>query len=697
MAEEGGAVTSSASAPVGEELVRLLGAPESVVVVGASSRLESTSGRPLAYLTKYGYAGRISVINPRHAEIAGIPTLPSIDALEQGAAEVAIVNLPAAAVPAAVAELDRAGVKAAIVIASGFEGEDSAPRRELLDVLASSRIRLIGPNCVGTLASDSATYLTFSSVLQRANPRRGSIGMVTQSGALGNSLLLSLLRRGAGVSRWVSTGDELSVGAFELVAGMLRSEEVRGVGLFLEGVTDLEWMPRVSEAIRDTGKPVFVMKAARTDLGRLAASGHTGRVVGSSDVSTAFLEQAGITELQDLDRLADALIALDVLGAVPGPETAVVSVSGASAVVAADRVRLSPTLRLADLSAGEVRLREAIDDRVHITNPLDVPVIDETRVFTDAVKALADDPAVDCVVAVESSLAHVEEELVDQLVARSGGAPVVITYLSSDDPLSEPAIERLATASIAVIPTPERAVEALAALSPAPARSPGQDEDGAAPKGGVGGLEAVASLRSADRLPWARWEVVDTADDAAEFALTVGEPIVLKAAGRKLLHRSDVGAVRTGVNAATMAEDFEAVREISARHGDVVMAQAQAPGGFELLLAAIRDPEFGPVVFLRPGGVLAEMLDKQVVLAAAWSPEALRERLARSEVGALMDGYRGGTRYDLDAVSRLVGDVLDVMAANEVDFIEMNPVLVHERGLSIVDAIGAGAAVAPAL
>jgi acetate---CoA ligase (ADP-forming) len=696
MTEEGGTVPSTASAPVGEELVRLLGAPESVVVVGASSRLESTSGRPLAYLTKYGYAGRISVINPRHAEIAGIPTLPSIGALEQGAAEVAIVNLPAAAVAAAVAELERAGVKAAIVIASGFEGEGSEPRRELLDVLASSRIRLIGPNCVGTFASASAAYLTFSSVLQRIKPRPGSIGMVTQSGALGNSLLLSLLRRGAGVSRWVSTGDELSVGALELVAGMLRSEDVRGVGLFLEGVTDLGWMPEVAEAIRDTGKPVFVMKAARTDLGRLAASGHTGRVVGSSDVSAAFLEQAGITELQDLDRLADALIALDVLGTVPGPAAAVVSVSGASAVVAADRVRMSSTLRLADLAAGQARLREAIDDRVHITNPLDVPVIDETRVFADAVNAIADDPAVDCVVAVESSLAHVEAELVDGLVAGSGGASLVITYLSSDDPLSETAIDRLATASIAVIPTPERAVEALAALSPAASPSSDQAEGDGVGQEAVGGLEAVASLRSADRLPWSRWQIVATADEAAEFARAVGEPIVLKAAGRKLLHRSDVGAVRTGVTVGTLAENFEAVREISTRHGDVVMAQAQAPGGFELLLAAIRDPEFGPVVFLRPGGVLAEMLDKQVVLAAAWSPETQRERLVNSEVGALMDGYRGGIHYDLDAVGLLVRDVLEVMAANEVDFIEMNPVLVHERGLSIVDAIGAGAAVAPA-
>jgi len=681
---------SAPAAPRGAELVRLLGNPESVVVVGASSRLESTSGRPLAYLTRYGFAGRISVVNPRHAEIAGVPTLASIAELEHGAAEVAIVNLPAAAVPPAIAALDRAGVRAAIVIASGFEGADSAPRRELLEVLAAADIRLIGPNCVGTLASTSAAYLTFSSVLQRTNPRRGSIGMVTQSGALGNSLLLSLLRRGAGVSRWVSTGDELSVGALELVAGMLGDDEVRGVGLFLEGVTDLEWMPAVAAAIEQTGKPVFVMKAARTDLGRLAASGHTGRVVGSSDVSAAFLEQAGITELPDLDRLADALICLDVLGSVPGPEAAIVSVSGASAVVAADRVRLSPALGLADLGAGEARLRATIDDRVHISNPLDVPVIDETRVFTDAIAAVASDPAVDCVVAVESSLAHVEAELVEGLEAASPDAPLVITYLSSDDPLSEAAIARLAVASIACVPTPERAVEALANLRAARPRPPAPSADGSGSSAAAAGLEAIAGLPGAGALPWSRWAIVDTAERATKFLEEVGEPIVLKAAGRKILHRSELGAVQAGITAATLSEAFAAIQEVCAAHDDVVLAQAQAPKGFELLLAGIRDPEFGPVVLLRPGGVLAELLDQQVVLAAAWPPDSLRSRLAASELGKLMDGYRGGPRYDLDAVTALSRAILDLMTTNEVDFIEMNPVLVHEQGAHIVDAIGTG-------
>jgi acyl-CoA synthetase (NDP forming) len=687
-----------AATPQAASLVELLCNPPSIVVVGASSDLASPAGRPLAYLDRFGYEGRLQVVNRRVDSVAGLPTIASIGELEPGSAEVAIVNIPARAVPEAIAELDARGVRAAICIASGFEDEaEGGPRSELRKVLADARVRVIGPNCVGTMSLAGASYLTFSSVLQTREPKAGGVALVTQSGALGNSLLLSLLSRGAGLSTWFSTGDEIDTGALELIEGLLPREEVTGVGLFLEGFTDVENLAAAAAAIEATGKPVFAMKGAKTDLGRLAAGGHTGRVVGGSDVSRAMLAEAGITEVGSLEELADALVCLDVCGAPRGGRVGVVSVSGGSGVIAADTVQESPELSLASFDETDVPESERLDPRIHPANPLDVPFLGETGTFTDSVRKIARREGVDAVVTVESNLAHAEDELVADLRA-DGGPPVptIVTYLCADDPLSAAGVQRLAAAGIAIVPTPTRSILALARLAPEPeaaaaaGASIGGDSDHAAADGAsMLGLEAIAALPGGERVPWARWQVAGSAEEARAALDGFGERVVVKAAGRGLAHRSELGAVKVGVGVAEMAAAFDAVNRVSLQHGDVTLVQEMAAPGFELMVAAIDDPEFGPVAFVRPGGVLAELLDEQVVLSNRWPREARLRRLAGSKLGEVLSGYRGGEAYDLGALVDLVSDVLDLVTAGNLGFLELNPVIVATGGATAVDAVGA--------
>jgi acetate---CoA ligase (ADP-forming) len=703
---EAAAVAGEAS-PRGASLVELLCAPRSVVVVGASADLTSPAGRPLAYLDRFGFEGRLQVVNRRVESVAGLPTIASIGELEPGSAEVAIVNIPARFVPEAIAELDERGVRAAICIASGFEDEaEGEPRSELRKVLADSAIRVIGPNCVGTMSVAAASYLTFSSVLQTREPKAGGAALVTQSGALGNSLLLSLLTRGAGLSTWFSTGDEIDTGALELIEGLLRRDEVSGVGLFLEGFTDVDNLAAAAAAIEATGKPVFAMKGAKTDLGRLAAGGHTGRVVGGSDVSRAMLAEAGITEVGSLEELADALVCLDLFGRPRGGRVGVVSISGGSGVIAADTVQESPTLELADLDEAGVAEGERLDERIAPSNPLDVPFLGETATFTDSVRKVARRAGVDAVVTVESHLAHEEAELVEGLVA-DGGSPVptIVTYLCSDDPLSEAGVARLAEAGIATVPTPARSILALSRLAPDPAS--GADTDSASdhhaaatgsdptaasdhPAGGAMlGLEAIAALPGGGRVPWAQWRIAATAEEAGAALGELGEPVVVKAAGRTLAHRSELGAVKVGIDAAGMAAAFAAVDAVSREHGDATLVQEMSAPGFELMVAVIADPEFGPVAFVRPGGVLAELLDQQVILSNRWPRATRLRRLRESRLGEVLSGYRGGESYDLGALVDLVADVVDLVPAGDLSFLELNPVILAPDGATAVDAVGA--------
>jgi acyl-CoA synthetase (NDP forming) len=672
----------------GQELVELLAHPAGVAIVGASSNPQSPSGRPVDYLTRFGFTGSVLPVNRRGGQVSGLRAIPDLSEVQPGTVDVALIAVPAPAVVSALADAARAGAQAAIIIGSGFEDRNSPERRALDEFAGDSPMRIIGPNCVGTLGTEHAAYLTFSSVLRSQRPRPGTVGLVTQSGALGNSLLQTLIRRHVGLCQWFSTGDEVDVGALELVTGLLSREEVSTVGLFLEGIGDIDWLPRLEQVLRDGRKRLFVLKAASTSAGRQAAAGHTGRIVGSAEASRAILAEIGAVEVATLAALADALVVAGTCGPVAAearPRVAIVSVSGAAGVIGSDRVAAHPRLTMADIDEQSATLlRSRLDARLEPANPLDVPFLDDTAAFADAVNGFAATTAVDVVLAVESGLAHDREELTAKLTSATGPAAIILTSLSEDDQIPSAAADALAKSGIAYLPSIERAVDALAAFA-RPASSPPPPEPREA---GVEGIEWAAD-RLPVTFPWARWRVVASADEAASAVADLGFPLVLKAAGRVITHRSEVGAVRIARVRHELAATFDTLAAVCADHGDVVIAQELAPPGFELMMAAIRDEEFGPLVFVRPGGTYAETMTGQAVLWSGW-PAARREQVLRgSSLGQLLDGYRGGRRYDITAVNALASTLLDAVH-QDMRFIEINPLIVGLDGVRVVDLIARG-------
>lgn len=668
----------------GHTLVDLLCDPSAVVAVGASAQESKLSSRALGFLLRHGYRGGLYAVHPRLDAVLGVPAVPSPADLPELTDAAAIVNLPARLVPQAIADLDLAGIDAAVVIGSGFESPRSGPRTELLEVMSQPgfRMRVIGPNCVGTMSTSSGAHLNFSTVLTRGPVRPGRIGLVTQSGALGNGLLMSLLRRGAGIAHWFSTGDELDTGALELTTGMLARSDVDSVGLFLEGLTDEAWLERAAATAAELGKQVFVLKAARTAAGRAAAGGHTGRLVGLNDATTAVLQEAGFVEVPDLAALADCLILRETCGPTrPRPAIGIVSVSGASGVVGADRVHDSHSLRLG--VAGADRLG-SLDTRLAAGNPLDVPFLDDTVTFTSAVAAFRTAGLFDVVVAVASSLAHDPDRLVADLAAAPGAAPLVLCHLSEDDRLDEESAARLARAGVAVAPTVERAISALDLTSRAgsPAAPVAAQAHPAEPEDLVG-LEAARAMLP--ELPWVEWKELTSVDDARRF----GVPAVLKAAGRRIEHRTELGAVGVVTDPAGLDEVYEQVAAACRDHGDAILAQRLAPpGGTELLVAATSHPEVGPFALVRMGGVFTELMPGQLILARRWDEPTRRRRLLESDVGRICAGYRGRPSLDVHALLAVVGALLDRIAEGECSYLELNPLFLYESGAVAVDAVG---------
>jgi acetate---CoA ligase (ADP-forming) len=673
---------------VGAGLVDAISNPSSIAIVGASARPASYGGRVVGHL-RHGYAGEVTLINPNRSAIAGRPCLASPLEIEPGSVDVAMVATGSETVAEISRQLAGVGVKAVVAIAAGMSARQ---KQELQEVAATMNLRIIGPNCIGVVARRSATYLSFGRYFVDRPAPAGAIALVTQSGSLGNAMLSWLGARGAGISHWITTGDEVDVGALELVAGLLRQPDVRAAGLFLEAMGDAEWLPEVEAAISETGKPVFCVRGARSSAGRRAAAGHTGRVVGSSEASLAALRAAGVVVLPDMARLTDALVMFDVLGERPkGGRIGIVTISGGSGVLAADAAVASRGLRMAELSEADAELAALVGGRVHgIANPLDVAA-SEAPVFAEWANTLATRPSCDVVLGIEASMIHDVDALVAALVeCKDRTRPLVLADFAEGDPLRDDAVLSLAAAGIPVMRDPERAVRAIDSLldgdgaTLAPELDDGAKREADAADGRLEGFEAAVELLP--RVPWVKHSVVGL-NDAAAHASEIGFPLVVKVAGRAIHHRAEADGVRVGVREEEFAAALASIHRVAESSRDAVMLQQQVLGGVEIMVSALQDAEVGPVAFVRPGGRFTELIQGQATICHGWNRSRRRDALAGSIIGTLLLGYRAGPRYDIEALAGLIDELLEELDREQFAFVEMNPVFVKTTGVSVVDAL----------
>lgn len=671
--------------------------PKRIALIGVSTNASSITARPAHYLRKYGSPSEVTVVRQDGlTELHGLPVVPSLQDFDN-VPDVAMVMVPAASVADVLDQCASVGIKGAVVISSGFEGEKGIGRRREVEAVLTKHpdFRLVGPNCVGVLSPVEACWLTFSSVLQDQRPINGRVGLVTQSGAVGNGLLLALQERGAGLAHWFSTGDELDVGTLEVATGLLRREDCSAVGLFLEGISDPEHRDALAEAIESTGKRVIAVRAAASEQGKRAAMGHTGRVVGRDEIARAALEEIGVLIVDGLDELTDTLTLLSV--APPPPEhtarTAIVTVSGATGVMAADEVARHPSLSLA--SFGDETIQSVMEatgtlDASDIANPLDVPVLGDPTVFERAIEAVANSDEADATIAIVSTLAHDYQGLSRSL--DPDGNFIVLAHLSPVERFTPSQARRLAERGVALVRAPRSAVRALSVWASTSIASQPASSGPAATRRQLGLSESASRLGQ----QLGRWlapsRIVHDSEEAVAFLEQHEQAgIVLKADGQAIEHRADIGAVETGLTDSRMIETaFERIAAICKAHEDHVIAQAMAPPGIEVMVSVLRDPEVGTAALLRPGGGLVELGANSVVLTDArryWAA-----KIGDSILGSILGGWRGSQPHDLSALMDLTADLMRAVTDDaDMKLAECNPVIVHprgaRRGATIVDLI----------
>ncbi len=670
-------------------------APRAIALIGVPGDLSRPGARPLHFLRRHGYAGRLYPVNPGHRTIGDLPAYPSLDALPERP-DVAWIGLPAAQAPTAVAACGRAGVPYAVVLGAGFAetGESGAQEQaRLIEAARDAGVRLLGPNTVGFVNAWDRVALTFSTVGELDTLVPGPVAVLSQSGGLGGCLLDRATERHLGVGLFVSTGNEADLSLADYLDWLVEDGRARAVACLVEQVRAPGRVAAAVERAASRGIAVVALKLGASASGSRAARSHTGSLAGGRDAWRAWSRTAGLIEVTELDHLVETAVHLARTPALGGSRMAMVTSSGGVAVLLADALepRGFAFAPLAEETAREVRA--LLPAYVTVTNPLDITAGLPDETFGKVLAAVAGDPGIDVVVVpLTLATAGGGAARAEQVAraARGAGKPLVVCWPGGRlvregfrvlDEAGVPLFATVAGCAAAlgaarefrdVRARPARVVPPAAALA-VPAGA------GALSWTSTRDLVAAAGLRMASEVIVRDEREVRAAADRFRY------PVAVKVLGP--LHRSDVGGVRLGV--ANLDEVVATVASLRPL-GEACLIQPMV-AGLEVLVGAIRDPELGPFVLVAPGGVRAELYGERA-MAPAPCDSATAERLIREcrSLDALVEGHRGGSAADraalVDAIVRAAA--LAAGIGSRLAALDLNPVIVGPpgAGATVVDA-----------
>jgi acetate---CoA ligase (ADP-forming) len=687
--------------------------PRAIAVVGASDDPVKIGGRPLAFLLRHGYAGRVFPVNPSRATVQGLPAFPSLGAIPE-AVDLAIVVVPAERVEESLEAAAAKGVRAAIVFSSGFAEVDAAGRAaqgRLRALAERTGLRIIGPNCQGFAHLPSRLVATFASPFLEPGLATGGIAMVSQSGAMAGMIYEMARAAGLGLNYWVSTGNEADVQAAEILAEVVEDEETRVACCYLEDVKDAGLLREALARAHRRGVPVFVLKSGRSAAGRRAASSHTGALAGEDAVYDAVFADWGAIRCADPAELL-ALPQAFLRYQEAGRRVAILSNSGGLGVISVDLCADLGLTPAEFTEATTAALRAALPDFAAAANPVDLTaqMLTDPGMLTRVLPALEADPGVDAIV-FQIALLGAATDLA-RLVADVAAVAERTRKVVAVSCPQRPVVDAFRAGGVLAFDDPSVALRSLACLARATERRPRWLERTTAPRPPLHTAPAPPAGRGPGQflnewesqrllapfgLPLVDTVFVTSAKAAPDAADQLGYPVVVKICAAALPHKSDVGGVALGLpdRAAVAAACRRINAEVRARASGAALEgfliQRQARGALELALGVKMDPVFGPVVLVGSGGVLIEVLRDFRLLLPPIDAATAEEALRGLRIGGLWDGVRGGAPLDLPAAMDLLQRLGEAARslAGLVSEIDLNPVLVGRRGegVTVLDAL----------
>lgn len=693
--------------------------PRSVAVVGASRDPAAIGYRILNALITNHFQGAVYPVNPNAGVVGSIRAYPSVRELPESA-DLAIIAVPREAVLQVIDDCASAGVRAVIVISAGFAEvgpEGRKLQQELVEKVRGYGMRMVGPNCMGLLNTDPEVQLNAS--FSPVYPPAGTIAMSSQSGALGLAILSLARQRRLGLSTFISVGNKADVSGNDLLQYWEEDDHTGVILLYLESFGNPRRFARIARRV-SRRKPIVAVKAGRTQAGSRAAGSHTAALAASDVAVEALFRQTGVIRADTLDEMFDLAATLGSQPLPRGRRVAVVTNAGGPGIVCADSCE-AEGLVIPEFSEGtKGRLRGFLPATASVTNPVDMIASAGPAEFRRAVETVLAASEIDAVIVILIPVGMAPADdfgraICDGVAAArgSGGAnkPVLVSWMGEKDAKRELVLddERLPTYSF-----PEEAGRVLAKVAAyAEWRSqplgmiPDFDEirplsareicAKALQERGPGWLSTDETRRvlTALGLPVAPGGVAKSAAEAAELARQLGFPVAVKLASHRIVHKTEIGAVRLNLTDEERVRDaFESIRERLARDNSLeamegVLVQPMISGGVEVMAGVTQDPLFGPLIAFGLGGIHVEILGDVCFRVTPLTDRDAQEMVREIHGYRLLQGYRGHPPADIPAieqallrVSRLVEEV------PEIAELDLNPIfaLSPGEGCRIVDA-----------
>jgi acetate---CoA ligase (ADP-forming) len=681
--------------------------PRSVAVVGASRRPQAIGREILHNLIEYGYTGALYPVNPRSGSIHSIKSWPSLRAIPDPI-DLAIVVVPRPQVAEVVDQAVARKVRGLVVITAGYRevgGEGARLEEELRDKVRGAGIRMIGPNCMGVISTDPAVRLNATFAATR--PQTGSVGFMSQSGALGEVILAHARDIGLGIAYFASMGNKADISGNDLIEAWEDDPRVNVILMYLESFGNPSKFAAITRRVTRR-KPILAVKAGRTAAGARAAFSHTGALAGTEIAVDTLFEQCGVLRVSSMSEMFTLATAFAHQPLPRGNRVAIVTNAGGPAIMATDACS-TLGLDIVELpEATQARLRKALVPEASVRNPVDMIASADASRYAATLEIVLREPSVDGLIVLFVSpimINAVEVARAIAAAARGADKPILTCFMGTEQ--GRAGVEELRRAGVPVYLFPEEAARAMAGLDAY--RRIRERPEGRIPalrtdRGGAAAVvrraagegrtvlraEETQQLLAAYGLPFVPSRYVRTEAEAVEAAAALGYPVVVKAIAETLVHKTEHGAVKVDLRTADeVAAACRALRRVVGKTSFRLLVQPMVRGGHETILGLSQDPKFGTLLMFGLGGVYVEVMKDVVFRRAPITDLEARDMVRGIRGYPLLAGARGGPRADeaflTEALLRLSRLAVEEPRIEQVD---INPLIVGpDRASScVVDA-----------